>query len=456
MIRERMPKTRGRASVRCVSIVGIILVALGTISGRAAGQTAAAPETIDRALAKHASQISLALRTHSYRNVGVLRFRVKKGDGPISDRVGLLNQSLADRLEIALILANDVRDPIGIIHDASAVAAEIPGANLLEPAGRRAFFQAKYPLAWGRSRVSADAFLTGVVLLPADKKTMTVSIEAFDARDNPVREVSRFTASTDLPALVEAGESMMVRGGFDNDEIRQPGRASQSRTEHPLNDPSAPVALDVYYDNVRVPVDLRQNPPIVREPVEGQRIEFEVFKRRQDAARYGVVLLINGENSIEHERQSACECTKWLLGPGASRVRIRGYQTGKGDAEAFRVLSKAESRSQVVRFGQDIGMITLVVFRELGPAPDGRPRRDQGPPIDPHEVNVAAISRASFPVPTPANPAALAVQLRASPAGPIDRGAIAPGDTITAPAREVVVQFERDPVMFATIRYYKP
>jgi hypothetical protein len=437
-------------------MVGVVVSALGVFAGRAAGQTAGAPETIDRALAKHASEISRDLRAHSYRNVGVLKFRIKKGEGPVSDRVGILNRSLADRLEIALILTNDVRDPIGIIHDASTVAAEVPGANPLEPAGRHALFEAKYPLAWGRARVSADAFLTGVVLLPADLKTMTVSIEAFDTRENVLREVTRFSASTDLPALVEAGESMIVRGGGDDDEIRQSGRASQAPTEHPLHDPSAPVALDVFYDGVRVPIDFRQDPPRVPEPQEGQKIEFEVFKRRQDEMRYGVVLFINGENSIKHQRKAARECMKWLLAPGASQMRIRGYQTGKKEAEAFRVLSAAESRSQAGRYGHDVGMVTLVVFRELGLAADGRARPEGGPPIDPLEENAAAISLSSFPEATPANPAALAIQMRALFSASNDRGTIVPGDSITAPAREVTVSFERKPAMFATIRYYKP
>ena len=49
---------------------------------------------------------------------GVLKFRVKKGEEPVSDRVGTLNLDLAARLEISvLVLATDIKAPVGIIHD---------------------------------------------------------------------------------------------------------------------------------------------------------------------------------------------------------------------------------------------------------------------------------------------------------------------------------------------------
>ncbi len=242
-------------------LVGLIgAAAMLGLTGRLRAAPPTAPETIDRALARQAPAILNDLRQHGYKNVGVLKFRVKKGDGRVSDRVGLINQSLADRLEIALILANDWRHPLGIIHDAGRTAATLPGADHLKAEGRRILLKGKYPLAWGRTQVSPDAILTGVVLVSSDLRTMTVSVQAFDATENVLRPVTQFHASTDPPALIEIGESLLVRGGFDNDEFKQqPGRAFQPQAKNSLESPAAPVTLEAWYDGARIPLEFAGN-----------------------------------------------------------------------------------------------------------------------------------------------------------------------------------------------------
>src|SRR5215475_1082632 len=90
--------------------LGVVAALLGIRSAFSA--TTPPPETIDRVLRKHAPAVLQDIRKHGYRNVGVLRFHVKKGDEPESDAVGLINQGLATRLELALILANDLRNPV--------------------------------------------------------------------------------------------------------------------------------------------------------------------------------------------------------------------------------------------------------------------------------------------------------------------------------------------------------
>src|SRR4051794_28938548 len=157
---------------------GPCLAVLATLTvGLVAGPAARGEETLDAALLRQAPRVLGDLKAHGVQNVGVLKFRVKKGNEPVSDRVGTLNRDLATRLEIALVLAPDFRMPLGIIRDASAVAATIQRANHLNEPGRRALFQARYPLAWGSEQVTPDAFLTGVALLSADLRTVTVSIQ---------------------------------------------------------------------------------------------------------------------------------------------------------------------------------------------------------------------------------------------------------------------------------------
>jgi hypothetical protein len=146
----------GNGHVRGVLLAALI-VALFAGGPGARGAAAAGEETIDAALLRQAPRVLGYLKEHGYRNVGVLKFRVQKGDEPVSDRVGTLNLDLAARLEVALVLTTDIQAPLGVIHDASTVAARIPGANHLTEPGRRALLGARYPLAWGGEQVEPDA-----------------------------------------------------------------------------------------------------------------------------------------------------------------------------------------------------------------------------------------------------------------------------------------------------------
>ena len=76
-----------------------------------------------RRLHDNAPKIVESLRDKHYKNVGVLKFVVQTGKGPARDNVGPLNASLADRLEVALVLALK-DDSLGIIANASSAAAE--------------------------------------------------------------------------------------------------------------------------------------------------------------------------------------------------------------------------------------------------------------------------------------------------------------------------------------------
>ena len=443
---------RGRLGWLCRARAIATTIVLGMTTAAAAQPPAATePQTIERALRKHAPEIISDIRKHGYKNVGVLKFRVKKGGGQASDRVGLINQSLADRLEIALILADKPRTPLGIIHDASVSRPSSAGANHLEPEGRRVLLSGKYPLAWGKSQVTADAFLTGEIQLSNDIATMTVTVLAFDAAENDLRQVTQFTASTDPPSLFELGESLTTRGGFDN--YKNTARPVKSEAQKVAMDPAAPVSLEVYFDGAARPLEYRGEQPTIPEPKEGQKLEFALSTTRKEAGRFGCVLKINGENTLFHEQAPSPVCSKWVLGPGASRIRIRGFQTqDRAQAEAFHVLSSEDSRPQAMHYGKETGLITLEVFPER--TAGGQP--DLPPPIGAEAEDTAAISRAYFPDKQPANRDALLVQIRNPPNSTSSRGLIVAGERIKAAVREADVQFDSTPVMFATFRYYQP
>src|SRR5262249_48446573 len=110
---------------------------LGSVAARA-------DDSLELALVKQAPQLVRALRDKGYRRVGVLKFLVTKDGSRFSDNVGTLNLTLAQRLEVALVLANGPKETLGILRDASAVAATVKGANHLTRDGRLKLFNAEY------------------------------------------------------------------------------------------------------------------------------------------------------------------------------------------------------------------------------------------------------------------------------------------------------------------------
>jgi hypothetical protein len=413
-------------------------------------------EDLDHALLKQAPRVLTALRTHGYRNVGVLKFRVQKGDGRPGDNAGPLNLDVARRLEIALALANPIAEDkqLGILRDASGVAAGIRGASHLTAEGRRRLFAARYPLAWGKQEVEADAFVSGLVRIPADRRRLEVRLEVIGKDGKGPEEVAKFTADTDARTLAAAGESFLLRGGSDDGEaLLVPDKAARVKSgdeEHPLRDDNAPVALEVRYDDRPVMVVFREGEAEVPEPREGQKVSFVL--RRTDKAdpkrSYGVVLKINGENTLYRQRLPEVECKKWILEPGDRPLTIRGFQANSKEVRPFAVSSREESKANEFYYGADVGTISLVVFQ------DKKGGAEEVLDLSDVAEDLPAIARGLFPPERPKNLAALKTQLRK---GLVLKGLIEEGKE-KVDSGVAVVPFQPDPVpvLTATIRYYRP
>ncbi|HZZ71311.1 MAG TPA: hypothetical protein VFE24_03605 [Pirellulales bacterium] len=409
---------------------------------------------LEKQIVKHSAEVMKYLQSKGYQNVGVLKFRVKKGSEPVSDRVGTLNGDLSDQLEMALVLAIRPAHEMGIIHDANAVAAKIRGASHLTAEGRQKFFDAKYPLAWGNAKVTPDAFVTGVAIISADLKEITVGIVGFDKTGTELEKIAQFTAKMDPSKLSEAGESFVLRGVFDQGNIEQVALNDAAKThEAPKENPppvqaaDAPVDLQISYNGKPVAVEVRDGKTFVREPEEGEQVLFTLKRKNpKDANRYAVVLKVNGENTLGKQKLHDLQCRKWVLEPKDPPIVVRGYQLDNNQAEAFRVLSKAESKSKEIDYGQDVGQISLVVFKEQkGPV---KPPSDL--PSDDAE-DIAALTRSVFPAKPAENLAALQAQFRADGA----RGLISQGEKIGSAVTTVKFEADPVPVMTQTIVYYK-
>jgi hypothetical protein len=456
------------------------------------------PVSLERTLVRAAPEVIKYCREHGYRNVGILKFLAHKYDQPsFSDNVGTLNRLIAKRLELAMIVANDPRGPLGIIENASDIAAQTPGANHLTKDGRIKLFEPKYRLVWGRDQVSADAFITGLVDIDAALKTITIKLLVFDQTTNSLAALGdELIAANDARKLSEMGESFS-RGAFDNGTI-ETGKTSSANAnanassnadtnanansttnanggtqpetklenapppkadeqalaqaeavkelalKHPAADPAAPVKFQVLYDGRPIAFEFRDGKAFIPEPNETQRVTFRLL-HNAGSGTYACVLKVNGENTLFRERQPDVQCHRWLLLPdNKSGIEIVGFQQSQNTSQAFRVLSKAESRAQEIDYGADVGTITLTVFGELKGA---RPADD----LTDETQTTRIVEKAKLPDKKAESFNALSAQLLAD----ANRGLITEGNVLGRKINLTKFTSDPTPLMSLTVIYYQ-
>jgi hypothetical protein len=423
--------------------------------------------SVQLGLVRAAPKILKDAREKGYRNIGVLKFLVKKGKGPLTDNAGTLNLDMARWLEQALNLEDDAVRPIGVIKDPSAVAAKLAGASHLRKEDRGKFFVAdRYELRWGPAgkKVSAAAFLTGEVHWSPDLKTMKVVIVCFD-RKGKLEQVASFVALAGDDDLARGGQSVRLRG-LRKDAADSAASIDAGTALHPL-DPEAkppfPVELEIYYNGEPVLLDFTTRPGEARvpEPRRGQKVKF-VLRCTKAAGkdRFGVVLKVNGENTLFRETHNFHDCTRWLLKRGDRDLVIDGFQVDRKTAREFEVVPWVESKAGEVNYGKHAGTFTLVVFRELkGKKPDpDEPRPDEPRPNevdDPEKAaeenaRVAFLHRGTYPKEQPRNPSGMRWQAKKMRS----RGEVKAG-TRSIESRVELVPFVADPnhLPVATIIY---
>jgi len=421
---------------------------------------------LEQEMLKHAPALMKNLREEGYQNVGVLKFRVKKGAADYSDSVGTLNLSLAQRVEMALVLVNDPAPDrqLGILQDVSAVAARLQGASHLNPQGRQVLFSASYPLAWGNKSAKPDALVTGVAVISPDLREMKVVMGPIDSQSSvPKRERTvAFTVPVESELLSEMGESFLVRGFFTGGKINQvdPSKAVASAAKvkskaepYPLDDASeAPVTLEIWYGKSKVPFNTTSGKAVIRPPQLGEKVSFRIVRNKP--GRYGIVLKVNGENTIFQERLPDHRCHKWILEPDMDKIDIVGYAVkGEKSAREFKVLTPSESKAYEVYYGADVGTYSLTVYGEQDPgAIQEQPRDD----------NYAALVAGFYPQEKPDTLVDLQRTLRYE-AGGASRiatrglgGLVGAGNKVaTEGTRVVPFKANPSPLMSATITYYQ-
>lgn len=446
--------------------------------------SAAELPTLEAALRDKAEEILKLARERGAKSIGVLKFLVRVGDQPESDNVGTLNLALANRLTVALILACKDEE-IGIVSNANEVLAN-RSANHLDAEGRIRCFRARgFSLAWGDPEifVKPDLFITGRAHLSPNLESTVLRFEAFGDDGQIDTSLGEIRVKTTVQTLIDTGHSYLItrkthpelfrgaRGGEDSDLDGPAVNLSQRYSAHltttpddslPDLDSDAPIRVRVFYGDE--PVSVKRGE--VREPQAGQKVWFRLENLSDEV--HGVVLKVNGENSIFRERLPDAECHKWILKPGGS-VNVRGFQTSLGQREDFIVQTPEESRANEIRYGEHAGTFQITVFRARSADSPATPRNNPNPPSPPPSATVAEPQEAMAAIARgvvkpegirPADLKSLQRELRRRNKALEGARGLVDADTNNPQPHPVEkVTFEPDPkipVMTYTIRYYKP
>jgi hypothetical protein len=424
-------------------------------------------ESIAGQLLKSAPEILETLRQQDCKTVGVLKFRVNK-NGDISDSVGEFNKHIANQLENALLqmILQDPQCPIQMVHDASSVAASTPDANHLSPQGRKALFEAEYPLAWGNQKVHVDRFITGMAYLSADKKSLSIGISEVAPEKNAIRNLRHFEIATNATLLNELGESFQRRGIQEgNDSNSDTSNQQQPEYSFPVEKSKKKFfELQIYYDGHRVdPLPDSSDPNnttyLIPEPRAGQKVTMTIEQMDRKDKVLGVVLKVNGQNTLYRQTGPDFYCSKWVLDPSWSKTTIQGFQKDDTTTQAFCVATRNESKNLEMDYGDKVGTISLTVFEEA--AEDQAEQNPQEANADDETAaQIATVAKGLFPD-KPAQNAKELQELFKEPLKPKpypiqSRGLIISGETIANHVCDKNYRWSSEPIQSIVIRYYKP
>jgi hypothetical protein len=352
-------------------------VGLGCVALLLAGGSSARADNIDKVLWTKAGKIMQDLEDHHYKNVGILKFQVKKGNTPPTLTAGKLNYLMATRLENALVMVDKPDAPIGLTRGASAVAAaKDPKATYLTLEGRRQLFATEYPLAWGTQNLAVDGFLTGIVEIAPDMQKTKIIIQAFDKENPDLREVLSFTVDTDMAILRDINQNFVVaRRSFNtwaptddpDDKLNEIAvkdavvKESQPDVAGKMSVEGMKEYLDfkILYDGQ--PVKITPN-GFLNMPAVGQKVLIKVTAK----VKLGLLLRVNGKNTLDSQSAEKSDLTQygwWVLEEPGKEYVIRGfYNNGKVQAFKAKAADDVEFASDLGAKAERHGKIDIDIF----------------------------------------------------------------------------------------------
>jgi hypothetical protein len=389
-------------------------------------------DALDELVVNNAEDLVQQLAGRGYKNVGVLKFAVRKvGDKSFNMKDGRLNDAMSLRVENALVRNLDPKSPeFGVAKSAGTVAAGLdPSASYLSPTGRADLFKHKYPLRWGSQAVELDAFLVGEVLFTADLKKATVTLRVFDRKDPKslhklemkpaqVATTAAVLADTDRPFVVpRAFRSRAADAGEGDDFDALLGGGGPSAVAKPTPNEAKPALgggpapytpPDVTKPDEKKPETSTGTSPLSPGKADLERlVDFRVYyndveQRRvgdvypnaqpgqklhvtmKATERVGVILLVNGINTADFDKSNRAAETfaKWVLEPNREYAVYGYYSADKKHPFVIVDANIGQQKLSELAADDKLGQIELHLFREGTTVADATPLRSRGLRLD--------------------------------------------------------------------------
>jgi predicted Ser/Thr protein kinase len=173
--------------------------------------------------------------------------------------------------------------------------------------------------------------------------------------------------------VAAAGRPEFTSGttGGESKEEKPSEKPKERETVRKLLD-KAPIDFQIQYKNKGEDkfrkVEIEEN-GTVPEPEEGTQVRFQLKRKKDTNNAYGVLLMVNGENTFYPEERvlDYSHAHLWILDPKDDDrpTFVTGFLKKGLDNEVaiFRVLSAVESQSTEVNYGRHAGTFTIVVFQ---------------------------------------------------------------------------------------------
>lgn len=412
----------------------------------------------------------------SIENVGALKFVVVHEGAKRPPRsLGRLNMRLAEKLETALVWASPksnkgLKQPFGVVKNATQIAADIGLNHLNKSKARAKFFEVSRPLYWENEKkevkASADALIYGFAELSSDLSKIKIELSAFSKVQPEVEiQTTPFTATLELTDLLDGGMSFSSRGQSDQPKVVKFHRPQS----HPLE--TGPLKLEIYFGDTvesgkvrwdQVPQRMTQTVDpdsgrtemMIPEPAVGRRMNLVVSRRDpSNQTRYGVLLRVNGVNSLYSDTLPDERSALWVMTPLKQRFSIQGFQTtigAEGKRKPFTSVGGREADEFKRFYGSNTGLISMTLFEELS---EEKPDHSSDGLT---KIELQSIESSIVPKQALANRSSLTARYRAQLFPSEGRGIITPGKEQAGKTAKPV-KFRRDPipVFSGSLRYFR-
>ena len=261
-----------------------------------------------------------------------------------------------------------------------------------------------YEPAWGKeATLKADAFVTGYAEFDKDLTLLHITFAYFGKGhlgddDQDLVELHPFHIPVTPSMLSGIGRSYTTRGmsvrdvvakvngkqGTDQDQRKEV--VSDAAKELSLSDDEmlkklkGPLEIVIKYDGKAVQPYIAEKRYFLPEPEAKQKVTVEFIRRtteHQDP--FGIVLKINGINSLDEQKLPAANCRKWLVGTEwkDKPYEIKGFYNVNPDGgdslgNKFEVKPLEESIKNEIKYGDDVGQISVTIFRSLDVRPPNK------------------------------------------------------------------------------------